>query len=686
MLRRNPRGNLRPEKRNMASLFKSMACASAVLWLFAAPVLAQQEPANTPTNAAEAAAQETQDAKEAVVETTVQDTAEDAPAASMGVSHALTMFGEPKYKKGFDHFDYVNPSAPKGGRVNLGYFLPFDTVHAFALKGTKAPGNYGTDHTFRDRVTDISYDALMVPSLDEPQTLYGLIAESVELAEDFSWVEFTLRPEARWHNGTPITAEDVVFTFEILPEKGDPAFKVLLQQLKSVTQTGKNSVRMEFTTKNFRKLPLIVAQIPILPKQVYVGDEAREFDKSTLKPALASGPYKISDVNQGRSIAYERVKDYWAQDLPVMKGQNNFDTIHFQTFRDGTVALEGIKSGQYDLREENVSRNWATAYDTPAVQSGDLIKQFVPHKLPTGNQAYILQSKRIPDRRVREAIGLAFDFEWTNRVIFYGAYEQNTSFFENTQFAARGLPSDEEIALLEPFRDQLPPRVFTDEFHVPTTESGNTTIRDNLLKAQRLLNEAGYVLNKDGVRVNKETGEPLELTFLYYEPSFSRVFAPMINNLKRLGIPADINIVEIAQHQLLLDNKNFSIGIWWYNNGVFFPSIEQRNYWSCATAEVIGSVNYGEVCNPAVDAMITAVEQAETLDELKTAAHALDRVLLWEHYTIPQYHVKGFRLVHWNKFDKPQNPASYDMGVSTWWMKAQDELGSIPTTPQAEKK
>lgn len=670
----------------------ALAGALVAIWLFGSllPSLAQSEE-NTAT---QAPSSETLVATEsAKVETMVEPVAtaelsdEPLPAQSQGKSHALTMFGEPKYPANFDHFDYVNPDAPKGGRLNLGYFIPFDTVHAFALKGSKAPGTYGTDHTFRDRVTDITYDTLMVPSLDESQTLYGLIAESVELAEDYSWVEFTLNPKARWHDGSPITVDDVVFTFEILPEKGDPAFKVLLQQVKSVKKVSDDAVRFTFTTKDFRKLPLIVAQIPILPKKVYTGDGAREFDKSTLEPALASGPYRFSDVNIGRSVTYERVKDYWAQDLPSMKGQNNFDVIHFNTFRDTTVALEGIKSGQYDLREENVSRNWATAYDIPAVHNGQLIKQFVPHKLPTGNQAYVLQTKRYPDRRVREAIGLAFDFEWINRVIFYGAYERNTSFFENSQFAARGLPSEDELKLLEPYRDILPPEVFTQEYRITTTESGDTTIRDNLLKAQKLLNEAGYVLNEDGQRVNKETGEPLTAEFLYYDPSFNRVFAPMINNLKKLGIPATIKTVEIAQHQLLLDNKSFSIAIWWYNNGVFFPSIEQRNFWSCSTAQVVGSVNFGEVCNPAVDAMINRVEQAATLDELLAASHALDRILLWEHYTIPQYHVKGFRLVHWDKFNKPKTPASYDMGVSTWWMKTPEEMKHLsvsPTPAQAE--
>lgn len=589
-------------------------------------------------------------------------------APSSGRSHALVMYGAPKYKAGFHHFDYVNPDAPKGGRINLGFHIAFDTLNAFALKGSKAPGLYGTDHTFRDRVMDIMLDTLMVPSLDEPQTLYGLIAESVEVAEDYSWVEFTLNPKARWHDGTPITADDVVFTFTILPEKGDPSFKVALAQVKSVEKLGPRKVRFLFSVAKMRKLPLLVAQIPILP-QHYWESEGRSIDRSTLVPPLGSGPYRITAVNQGRDVTYERVKDYWAADLPVNRGMNNFDTVTFEAFRDSTVALEGIKSGRYDLREENISRNWATAYDSPAIREGRLIKAFIPHKLPTGNQAFIINAKRYPDPRVREAMGLAFDFDWTNRVIFYGAYAQNTSFFENTDFAASGLPSAEEVKLLEPFRDQLPPRLFTEPFQVPTTESGGTTRRDNLLRAQQLLKEAGYELNQDGVRVHKDTGQPLTTSILYYEPTFNRVFLPMIENLKRLGIPATVKTTEIAQYQLLTDAKDFDITVMWYNNGVFFPGLEQRGYWSCETAGIKGSGNYGQVCNPAVEALIPKLEEADTLEELQTAAHALDRVLLWNHYTIPQYHIKGFRVVYWDKFNKPKQAPDYGVGVDTWWMK-----------------
>lgn len=605
---------------------------------------------------------------------------------SFGLSHALSSYETPKYPAGFTHFDYVNPNAPKGGRLNLGYFLPFDTVHAFALKGTRAPGTYGTDNLYRKTATDITYDALMFPAADEAETLYPLIAESAEVAKDYSWVEFTLNPKARWHDHSPITVEDVLFTFRILPEKGDPAWKIAFAPIADIVQTGERKITFYFKMQNNRQLPLLVASIPILPHKVYEGENARAFNKSTLEPALASGPYRMVNVDAGRSVTYERVKDYWAKDLPVMRGQNNFDIIHFQTFRDSTVALEGIKAGRFDIREENISRNWATAYDTPAVREGRLIKKFIPHKIPTGNQAFIFQTERFPDRRVREAIGLAFDFDWTNRAIFYNAYTRNTSFFENTDFAAKDLPSEEELALLEPFREHLPEKLFTEPFRIPTTEQGKTTIRDNLLKAQKLLNEAGYVVGKDGWRVNKETGEPLVVEYLYYEPSFMRVFSPMMNNLKKLGIRSRVKIVEIAQYQELNDNKNFSVGIWWYNNGVFFPGLEQRSYWSCESAKQKATVNFGKICHPAVEALINRIENAQTLAELKTASRALDRVLLWEWYTIPQFHKAGYNLIYWDKFHQPDIAPSYDVGVSTWWAKDRSNLKAPPQPEETQEE
>lgn len=586
---------------------------------------------------------------------------------STGKQHALTLFGEPKYPPGFSHFNYVNPSAPKGGRINLGYFLPFDTVHAFAMKGSKAPGTSATDHDFRDVLRDMVYDPLMVPSLDEPQAVYSLIAETAEVGCNNAWVEFTLRPEARWHDGTPITVDDVLFTFRILPEKGDPAYKVAFAPIKEVVRTGEHSIRFLFKEPYLREMPMMVASIPILPK-AYWEVEKRDFSKSTLIPPLASGAYRISNVDIGRTVTYERVKDYWAQDLPVNKGQNNFDIVHFQSFRDPTAALEGIKSGHYDVREENISRSWATAYEIDALKQGKLVKTLIPHENPTGNQAFIFNTERYPDRRVREAIALAFDFEWTNRVIFYNTYTRNYSFFGNTPFAATELPSEAELALLEPYRAQLPEEVFTKVYHPPTTEGNGTTLRNNLIHAQKLLNEAGYII-KNGQRVHKDTGQVLSISFLYTQAGSGRVIAPFIHNLQRLGIQAQMQYVEIAQYGILTDNKDYDAIIWWYNPGVAFPGNEQRQYWGCSTVNEPGSANFAKVCTPLIDMLIEKIEQANTLEELKTAARALDRVLLWEHYSIPQYHLSAFRLIYWDKFGRPAVAPTYDKGVSTWWAK-----------------
>lgn len=583
---------------------------------------------------------------------------------------SLTVYGEAKYKDGFACFDYVNQNAPKGGRLNLGHHIAFDSLNGFALKGTKAPGIFGGGGIFKDRVADITLDSLMTPSLDEPQALYPLIAESVEEASDFSWVEFTLNPKAKFHDGSPITVEDVIFTFHILPEKGDPSFKIMLAPLQKVEKTGEYKVRFTLKQPDLRQFPLTLAEMPILSK-AYWSQPEHALDKPALTPPLGSGPYKIIAVDASRSVTFERVKDYWAKDLPVNRGQNNFDIVHYQVYRDTTVALEGIKSGQYDLRSENISRNWATAYNIPAVRDGKLIKQLVPHKLPTGNQAFLFNTVRYPDRVLREAVGLAFDFEWTNHTIFFDAYTRNSSFFQNTEFAAQGKPSQAELTLLEPFRKQLPEEVFNEAYQPPHT-NGKNSIRANLLKAQTLLEKAGYKL-KDNKLIDPRTGQPIRFSFLYYEPSFNRVFMPFINNLKRLGIDASVRTVEVAQYQLLLDNKDFDIGVMYYNNGLFYPGAEQRAVWSCETAKQTGSSNIAGICNPALESIFPKLEEAKTLEELQTAARALDRVLNAEYYTIPQFHLSGYRLVYWDKFMKPKQPTAFDPGISTWWMKPEKQ-------------
>ena len=583
---------------------------------------------------------------------------------SFGKKHALTIFGEPKYGPDFDHFEWANPNAPKGGRINLDYWMVFDTLQPFLFKGVKAPGMNNTSPTMLVRY----FQPLMIRSYDEPLTYYGLVAETAEVAKDYSWVEFTIRKEARFHDDSSITADDVVFTFNALITKGDPAYKVAFEPVEKVVKTGQRTVRFIFKIKNNRQMPTLVADLPVLSKKYYM---THEFDKTTLEPPMGSGPYKIESVDAGRTITYRRWDNYWGKDLAVNKGLYNFDVVHYQAFRDSTVALEAIKSGITDLREESSSRNWAQAYKTPAVDRGDLIKEYIPRKLPAGNQSMFFNLMRYPDRRVREAIAQTFDFDWINASIMYNSYARNHSYFTNTEFAQKGKPSAEELKLLEPYRDILDPRLFEQEFRSPSFKQKGA-LRQNLIHAQKLLNDAGYVL-KDGVRVNKKTGEPLTLTFILYESGFERLLNPMVGNLKKLGIPAQIRNMEVAQWQRRIDHKDFDIFLVYHSYfNSYYPGAEQRNYWHSAQAEVVGSLNYVQLKNPAVDAMIEKIGNAETLPKLRAAARALDRVLLWEYVGIPSYHVEGHRLAYWNKFEKPATAPLYpleDNGLQSWWAK-----------------
>jgi microcin C transport system substrate-binding protein len=577
-------------------------------------------------------------------------------SASLG-RHAFATYGEPKYGPGFTHFDYVNPDALKGGTFKLADVAVFDTLNPYIVKGVKAPGIFST------------IDSLMVGSLDEPQTMYGLIAESVVIPEDKSYAEFFLRKEARFHDGTPITPEDVVFTFDILKSKGDPFYKLTYTEVSKAEKTGPHSVKFTFSNPKNRELPLIVAALPVLSKAYYA---THDFEKSTLEPPLGNGPYKVKTVDQGRSITYERVKDYWARNLPVNRGQNNFDIIHYDAYRDETVALEALKAGEYDFRQEYIARNWATAYDTPAVKDGRITKVEVPHKIPQGMQGFEFNTRlsKFADRRVREAIGLALDYEWANKTLFYGAYMRNKSFFEQTDFAARALPDKDELALLEPFRTQLPPELFTQVYEPPVTD-GSGQDRSNLLKADALLKEAGWII-RDNKRVNAKTGEVLTLEFMIRQATLERALAAMRKNLKKLGIDATIRLVDDAQYQRRLDDHDFDLVTIWINRSLFFPGNEQLSYWHSSQAEVKGSNNIGGISHPAVDAVLAKLVAAKDKRALEIASRALDRILLFENYVIPHWHSNAFRIAYWNKFGRPDISPLYDIGLNTWWAKASD--------------
>ncbi len=567
--------------------------------------------------------------------------------------HCLALYGECKYKPGFTHFDYVNPDAPRGGTVRLADTGTFDSLNPLILNGVKAPG------------VATLFESLMVGSFDEPLSMYGLLAESVAIAEDKSWAEFALRKEAKWADGTPVTPDDVVFSFDTIKGKGDPSLRMLYTPVATCEKTGERTVKFTFTDKENRELPTLAAQLPIISKAYYTKND---FEKTSLAPPLTSGPYVIDSVEPGRSITYKRNKEYWGEKLPVNRGQNNFDIMRYDMYRDENVTLEALKAGEYDFRQEYIARNWATAYDAPAVKDGRIIKRAIPDGRPQGMQSFIFNSHqpKFSDRRVREAIELTMDYEWLNKTIFYGAYTRNSSFFENTDFAATGIPEGKELELLEPFRDILPPALFTTPFSNPVTDgSGNN--RANLLKAQKLLEEAGWAV-KDGKRVNAK-GEQLTVEFMLRQPTMERVAGPMRKNMERLGIASTIRSVDDSQYQKRIDQGDYDIISIWVNRGVFFPGNEQNALWHSSQADIKGSNNVGGVKNKAVDAILAQLLAAKDLESLKVAGRALDRVLLWEHYVVPHWHSGSFRVAYWDKFGIPEVTPKYSIGFSGWWMK-----------------
>ncbi len=575
-----------------------------------------------------------------------------APPAQ--AAHGIALWGDLKYPPNFQHFEYVNPKAPKGGTLKLAANAPFDSMNPFILKGVAAPG-----------ISGYLYQSLMTPSYDEPQSYYGLIADSITVSPDRRSAVFTLNPKARWHDGAPITVADVIWSFRTLKEKGHPAYRVLFKPI-TIEKSGARQVTFHFADAAQRELPLIAASMPVLPKHYF---DTVPFEKTTLTPPLGSGPYRVKSVDPGRTITFERVKDYWGANLPSQKGLHNFDIIQYDIYRDDVVALEGIKSHQFDFHEEYIARNWATAYDIPAVASGALIKTRIPHKIPRGMQGFLFNTRteKFSDPHVREAIGLTLDFEWMNKVLFYDAYERNSSYFNNTDFAATGLPTKEELALLAPYRHNLPAAIFTTPYTVPTTD-GSGFARANLIRAQALLDNAGWVM-KDGVRTDAKTGEALTVEFLMTQRTFERVVGIMRHNLERLGIASSFRYVDASQYQKRVDHHNFDIISIWWNQGLFYPGSEQFMFWHSSQADIEGSQNLGGVRNKAVDALVERIQRAQTLKELIPAGRALDRVLLGEHYVIPHWNINAWRVVYWDQFGRPPITPAYNLAIDSWWDK-----------------
>jgi microcin C transport system substrate-binding protein len=563
--------------------------------------------------------------------------------------HAIAMFGEPKYGPNFTHFDYVNPDAPTGGTIRLGAAGTFDSFNPYVIKGNPAAG--------------VGAETLLVASEDEPFTKYGLIAETIEWPDDRSWVAFTLRPQARWHDGRPITVEDVIFSLDILKSKGQPFYRFYYGTIDRAEKVGERKVKFFFKEAGNRELPLIAGEMPILPKHYW---EGRDFERTTLEPPLGSGPYRVADFEAGRFILLERVADYWGRDLPVNVGQNNFAQIRYDYFRDETVLRQALKAGVLDFRIENQAKAWALDYDVPAVRKGWLKKVQFPHERPAGMQAFVFNTRRplFADREVREALNYAFDFEWTNRVLFFGQYKRSESYFSNSELASRGLPDGLERAVLDRYRGRVPEEVFSREYRAPVTD-GSGWPRANLLKALGLLNEAGWVV-RDMKLVDERSGEQMRFEILIVSPTFERIILPFVRNLKRLGIDARIRLVDESQYINRLRSFDFDMAmlVWGQSES---PGNEQRDFWGSAAAKSPGSRNYIGVSDPVVDELIEAVIGAPDRDSLVARTRALDRVLLWGFYVIPGWHLSADRVLYWDKFSYPDVSPKRGVQFDTWW-------------------
>ena len=579
----------------------------------------------------------------------------DAPV----IGHGLSMYGDLKYAQDFTHFDYVNPDAPKGGALRLAAQGTFDNLNPYILKGVSAPG------------LSLTFDTLMDGSRDEAFSEYGLLAERVEMAHDRSYVVFDLRPQARFHDGVAVTADDVVFTFNTLMDKGHPFYKAYYADVKEVKAESKLRVRFTFKMAGNRELPLIIGQMPVLPKHFFAD---KDFAATTLKPVLGSGPYKVKSVEPGRKIVYERVADWWAKDLGIAKGRYNFDVISFDLYRDQAVLLQALLAGEYDLREENIAKAWTDDYKHPSIDRGYIVKAEIPHDIPTGMQGFVYNTRRavFADPRVREALNYAFDFEWSNANFASGTYKRTDSYFENSELASTGLPQGRELEILtdlaKQYPDAVPPRVFTDVYTNPKTDGDGRSVRANLLKAKALLEQAGWHVGQSGLL--EKDGQVFRFEILLSSPSFERWVLPMIGNLKKLGIVATLRTVDTAQYQNRMDSFDFDLTVGTFGQSLS-PGNEQRDYWSSTKVDEKGSRNIAGIKNPAIDALIDMVINAPDRAELLQRVHALDRILLWNFYVIPQWHIDYHRVAYWNKFGQPKVPAKYGLGVAdTWWIDA----------------
>ena len=566
--------------------------------------------------------------------------------------HGMAMHGEVKYGSNFRSFDYVNPKAPKMGTLGLHSIGTFDSFNNFIVKGNPVAN------------IDLIYNTLTTSSADEPFSQYGELAEEIYMPEDRSWVAFKLRPEARWHDGKQVSVEDVIWTFNTLVTDGEPFFRFYYGNVQDVIKAGNDIVRFNFKNGENRELPLILGQLTVLPKHYW---KERDFNKTTLEPPLGSGPYRVKKFEPGRSLNLERETAYWGKQIPSHKGKFNFNEIRIDYYRDSDISLEAFKSGEYDYRLENSSKNWATGYDIPAVSEGLLTKKLFNHNRPAGMQGVFYNTRRpiFNDLRVRQALALAFDFEWSNQNLFYGQYTQSRSYFDNSELAATGLPSKKELELLNPLRNNLPREVFTTSY-APSKGGGPRAMRANLRKANQLLNEAGWVIT-DGKRVNSENGNLFEFEVLLVQPGFERIVLPFTRYLEKLGIEVRVRTVDTSQYRQRLNTYDYDMIVSSFGQSLS-PGNEQRSFWGSNTAAMEGGRNYIGITNPAIDVLVEHIIEAKDREELVTATRSLDRALQWGHWVIPHWHIAYDRIAYWDKFGHPTITPPNGVQLMTWWI------------------
>ena len=566
-------------------------------------------------------------------------------------SYGLSMYGHFKYPAHFSHFQYTNPNAPKGGVFKQAAIGSFDSLNPFIVKGHAASG-----------ITMI-YDTLLKQAADEPFSSYGLIAEQVKVADDFSSVSFLINKNARFHDGQPILAGDVKFSFELLTAQGAPHYRSYYAGVKEVVVDNPQQVTFYFKETGNRELALIIGQLPILPEHYW---RDKSFAKSSLAIPLGSGAYQVGSFKPAKRITYQRIKDYWAKDLPVNKGMYNFDTLIFDYYRDDSVAFEAFKSGAFDYRLETSSKRWATGYRGDNFSAGKIVSATIADKTPQGMQGFWfnLRKEKFKNSHVREAVSLLFDFEWANKTLFYGAYTRINSFYAGSELATAQEISEPEIAILSPYKALLPASVFQPIYFPKTDADGN--VRLQMRKAVKLLEQAGYQL-KDSKMQDKD-GQQLSFEFLLYSKDFERIVHPFRRNLQRIGIKTSIRLVDVSQFINRLNSFDFDV-VSLRKGQSISPGNEQLGYWGCESRMQAGTANWSGICLPVIDKLVKKLIMVNTRDELVNTTKALDRVLLTQHMVIPQWYLPAYRIAYWDKFSRPQTLPVYDLGLSTWWIK-----------------